>query len=282
MSNHVHNQHTVPQFLLRHFSNDKKNVWTYDKQHKQTKKRSIESLTVEQLIYDKIPGQKEGSYEYNFQRAEDATAPIILKIIKTNSLNKLNQNEKVILSIFVAMQFQRTKNAMIKTDNFDKELRDKVRDFAKDVGVNMEVPEAESKKLWLDGFDNAKIFAEHLYHKRWFLVNSQNGFYSSDNPVVLGNIKYYTKERNNLGLNSKGIEIYLPLSGSVLLAMYCQDEYKHIKNGQVIEDDPTYYNSLQTIESHRFIFANNNNFSLAEDMIKINHAFYNPLNKFKS
>ena len=63
---------------------------------------------------------------------------------------------------------------------------------------------------------------KHLLSKAWYLLETrpEHPFYVSDNPVVLENRNDFGVY-GNIGLAVPGIQIYLPLSSTLMLAMYC-------------------------------------------------------------
>ena len=59
-------------------------------------------------------------------------------------------------------------------------------------------------------------------NKVWTLCESDKSFFISDNPVVLHNSINKNEFVGTLGLDSYGIEIYLPLSASLTLCIFCE------------------------------------------------------------
>ena len=115
MNNHTKNQHYVPQFLLKNFSSKGgKFIWAFDRKEKyniqnQIKERAIKRVASEEYFYDQFKNSEIGSYEYILQKAEDISAPIIEKIIKTKNIENLTQEERMNLSFFIVLQKLRTK-----------------------------------------------------------------------------------------------------------------------------------------------------------------------------
>lgn len=112
---------------------------------------------------------------------------------------------------------------------------------------------------------------KYLLNKSWSLTISNDEYYISDNPVVKSNTTNIQPHRGTLGLESKGIEIYLPLSSSVMLCFYCSETFPY--ENIVVEAAPAnieYLNWLQVVYSDRFIYAKKSDFELIYDMIKKN------------
>jgi hypothetical protein len=148
-----------------------------------------------------------------------------------------------------------------------------------------------------------KIYGPHFLDKTWFLAGTTNSypFIISDNPVSLQN-QVDMGPYGNLGLAVRGIEIYLPLSSTRALVMWCpslttqileaaetirrlpeavlaahiQDPDgilamdSAIRAGSTLMYEPRHvmnFNSLQVGRSERYLFSAKNDFSLADRMI---------------
>lgn len=118
-------------------------------------------------------------------------------------------------------------------------------------------------------------FSDAIFNKTWFLGKSDGSakFYTSDNPVVLLNKIDVSDIRGTLGLNSRGIEIYLPLNDNMTLCLFCEkisESFKG-KDTPIINyniDYITELNYLQYMESTRFIFSSIRNFEMIENEFK--------------
>ena len=278
MNNHVKNQHYVPQFLLKNFSSrGRKFIWAYDKNERhsiknQIKERPIKKVASEEYFYDHNDNNKIGSYEYALQQAEDVTAPIIEKIIETKNITDLSEEERKTLSFFITLQNLRTKGQLLQTETSMETLSKQLKDKA-----NIEVPNIESKKIWFSMLEKSTSFYEILMNKVWMLSESNNSFLISDNPVTLQNTTDISEIRGTLGLDSFGIEIYLPLSPSLTLCLFCEKLFenngynkKNIPNLICEPENVENINSLQIAYSERFIFSHKNEFELVKKQLKNN------------
>ena len=216
---------------------------------------------------------------------ESETALIISKILKDNTLSTINLGEKPKLSHFISIQLLRTKNQLEKL----KDFQDVLKGFLQ-MPIDTDLPEENLQITFLSMLTEAENFIPILMDKFWYLLNSEKPFLISDNPVVFQNIYNQSQTRGTLGLKSKGIEIYFPLSKNIVLCLFCRDVYDKIKYHA--SDDSTIndflsqlnsevpvncnsgnienINSLQVLSSERFIFSSSNDFWLVEDMLKIN------------
>lgn len=268
MGNHAKNQHYVPKMLLRNFSDNHTTIWCYDMKLKKASKRAIKSVASAPYFYDRIAGQKEDSYEYVMGRAETEVAPIIAKVIAAKSLEVLEGEDKLLLALFIALQLFRTQSALKGVELVNEQLKNYIRPLADYYKVEYE--EVSARETWLSIFSQTPEFAHILLNKLWFLYESNNEFYSSDNPIVKQNWHNRNSNRGVLGLNSDGIEIYFPLNPSLLLALYCERTFAQVKGIKMPPAEPENIenaNALQVLNSHRFIFSFKNKFDLIEDMI---------------
>jgi hypothetical protein len=170
----------------------------------------------------------------------------------------------------------------------------------------------EDKLFGIRSIVAAKEFIPHFLNKVWVLYETipQAPFYISDNPIGLHNDLNHSPY-GNIGLAVKGIQVYLPLSSTLCLALLCpsiatefQRGYENLKvidrtapglanslmsrpettrafvegfvTGspiRVVEENVTMMNSLQVIYSSRFVYCQKNLFSLVERMIKDNEKY---------
>jgi hypothetical protein len=150
-------------------------------------------------------------------------------------------------------------------------------------------------------------YAPSFLNKCWVLAATTRKapFFVSDNPLARQNM-VDRPNRGNLGLNVLGIEIYLPLSPTRALAMWCPSLVEavhreaasarvrrgpsgHIVNPQgavemsdaLLNGGPVHYsaanvenfNSLQVAWSERYIFSTIDDFSLAQTMLAAQPSF---------
>ena len=281
MKNHVKNQHLVPQFLLKNFaSRDEAFIWAYDKNEKyneqnRIKERAIKKVASEKYFYDKNIKDPKGSYEYMLQEVENNSAPIIAEIITAKCIKGLSKEERMTLSLFIVTQILRTKGNLLqcesRTESISKHLEEK---------WNIKRPDIDSRKVWFSTLHKHEIFNEIIMNKIWVLYKSNNSFLISDNPVTLQNVINTNKHRGTLGIDSPGIEIYLPLSPSLTICMFCEKFFE--QSGYYIEQIPNEIskpekvenlNFLQIASSDRFIFSHKNDFEFVEKTIKFQERY---------
>ena len=270
MDSHPINQHYVPRVLLKNFASKQSHVWVYDKTNKAKewsfiKERPISKVASEEHFYDKIPNSKEGSYEYALGLIEREIEPIINKMISSKDISFLTENEREQFSLFIALQHLRTKSGLNNLKRLTEDLEDKINAFF------IEPNNFDYKKLWFEMMETAPKFSKYISNKVWSLGESNKSFYCSDHPVVLQNTTVKDTLRGTLGLDSYGIEIYMPISDSLILCMFCEKLLPVTeKKTPVLEYNYDYLlnaNFLQVQQSERFIFSSSNNFEMVEKCI---------------
>ncbi|MBL0742626.1 DUF4238 domain-containing protein [Chryseolinea lacunae] len=264
----VKNQHYVPKFLLKNFTSNETHVWTFDKEAhakgwKAVEEKPIKSVASADYFYDKEVDSVKESLEYQLGLIENSVSPLVRELATHRDLNILSSSERELLAMFLALQMCRTKERMNNIQRLTNEVAQQLRDKA-----NIFVPPADTKELWLDQIYDAPEYADLLKRKNWVLHVCKRNFFLSDNPVVFSNHKNPPGIRGTLGINCDGIEIYLPLTDSLILAVLCERVYKDLKGTYNVPDAHLdYYNSLQVSRSDRFIFSSTGNFDLAFDML---------------
>jgi len=274
MDEHVRNQHYVPQFLLKNFSSrDKNSIWAYDKEKKygpKNQERSISRVASEEFFYDQIRNSKVGSLEYALQDIENIAAPIIVNIIEKKTIKSLSEKDREALSFFVAIQYLRTKGHLHQTKYLFEVFQEQVIQK-----INIDIGEIDVRKLWFSFIEDSKLYKNIIMNKVWTLCESDKSFFISDNPVVLHNSINKNEFVGTLGLDSYGIEIYLPLSASLTLCIFCEKVFQennynlnYIDNLINQPEDIENLNLLQVAYSHRFIFSQKDELSSIEDKLR--------------
>lgn len=192
-----------------------------------------------------------------------------------------SETEKILFSIFIAIQFIRTKAFRQTLNDTIEQLyqtlaykvqQDDENALSKDdfaVSANKDYVKLEHASMLLNE-DMALKFAETMCNHIWVMYVNKTDypFYTSDNPVATIPHKF-DEYMSYSGLSSEGIEIVFPLSPNLLLAMYDKNTYSSlfqdrsylpIFSKEVVED----YNRIQIINSHRCIFSSKNDFEFAK------------------
>lgn len=259
-------QHYVPKLLLRHFSIDdkKKNINVFNADTRFYKQNCpLKNQGQEDYFYG-----EDGIIEKELEQLETAAAPIIAEIIKHKQIPKKDTEKYGILFFFSLLLTYRTKSSaehlnevVNKTFQEITKLDERFSEF-KDKGINIELKNAAAHSLSV--ISEAILGAYDL--KLTLLVNTTNKkFITSDNPSVKYN--QFLEKRNHLGghlgIFTKGLQIFFPLSPDVMLVYYDKWAYKFgNKKDTVIflnnDSDIDQLNLLQIANCHKIIFSDNN------------------------
>ena len=217
----------------------------------------------------------------------------------------------------MAVQFVRTKEHRLKFEKIGELLFDALKkrgisDEEIQDDFKIDSDSDRDKIVGIQSILDAKEFVPYFLNKVWVLLETseKNPFYISDNPITLHNEKKHGLY-GNIGLAVKGIEIYLPLSSTHCLALFCpslmeeftkaRDNLKMLDNlppelagivsgipdetrnfledlfsgrsVRAIPDNVTMLNSLQVMYSSRFVYCKHGSFELVQQMIKENESF---------
>jgi len=317
----VKKQHTVPRFLLHNFGfgkNKKKRLFTYDKANNRIFQQSVFDATTRNSFYNLEKHPENISLEPILSKIEENVAPVIQKIIQENSIKNLSDEDKHHIAVFTVIQNGRSLNSLKLMEDIVFKLAEKVKNSG---GNPIDIQQldgyddvAQQKDNFIKGILQYIEFAPSLLNKTWILyeTNEENPFYISDNPVTKHNDNH-SLLYGKLGLESQGIQIYLPLSSTLTLSFICPSIFEEMlkekskflmmnplklyKNINFKEDNNlkilfrflhdyeyknTHYlqtenviflNSLQVAYAVQYIFSKKNDFSLAKDMLS------NPINE---
>lgn len=300
------NQHYVPQFMLRGFTGGNKNqVFVFDKQKQTIFRTVIRNIASESGFYDySIKGVDE-SIEPFFSRMDSTVGRIVNEIRTREDIGFLNRDNRISLSLFVAVQMLRVKNARERMRGIADHIKQRLIDLNIDPAQVKNYQDADDDEIKLNSIKQitlAKEFSEHIFDKAWILMKTpaSHQLYTSDNPISLHNM-IERPGRGNLGLAVEGIEIYLPVSKCLCICFLCKQMeneirsasmrhatydqilgsfpidmtsvhalQKAIDSGTPLELQPEnveHLNSLQVINASRFVIASSNDFLLVKEMI---------------
>lgn len=297
---HPKNQHYVPQFILRYFCFDNEHLYCFDKQNGNIFIPNVRNIASEKYFYDIENGRPEFSLEYCLAEIEEKAGFGIKKLNYEHTLKCLIEEDYKNISMLIAIQMLRTKSSREELWHINREVSKILRNEGFDpdsVGNFHEFKsEKEVKEVALYNLKIATNLYPSIIDKKWILYTSGDKFIISDNPVVKQNTMNKDPYRGTLGLANNGIEIYFPLSPSIVLCLFCNNTFNNIaniydsryreldKNGNFetrnfvnsvrrkipIECNPENIeniNSLQIIYSERFIFSKCSEFSIVNEMI---------------
>lgn len=310
---HPQQHHYVSNFLLGSFeAGEKKQIQVFDKQNGKVFASKANKLAKKRYYYDfEFMGVKL-TLEPGLQEIEDRAARRVKQIIEDGCLHHDQPMERVELARFIAIQLVRTPAQQEKFRDFGDRLETYLRkegmseDFFKIDPKLGDKDNAERVLMARQIVNASKAYTSVLLDKDWVLMeaNPTHPFIIGDHPVIMHNDVDHGP-RGSLGLLVRGIEIYIPLSPTLILALWCKTHYQEllarvekldelstrnpeyvmqyadgwkeslklieaIQTGKALRshnENIVFANSLQISSAERFVFSSSSDFSLAQDMI---------------
>lgn len=208
------NQHYVPKFYFRFFSNDGKNIESYNLKRKQSFTSSIDTICSKNYFYS-----KNTEVEKSLNPLEDSQRTVMKSVIETQGIPSTPKEYLILLS-FICLQHARTKATKIKGDHMMKLLSDEIVEglLGKKADVELVYP-AMHMLIMKTSLQSIPLIGDLI---PVILVNkTPKDFIFSDNPVVFHNTYLNSAKGGGvLGLQSPGLQIFCPLNNSTMLMLY--------------------------------------------------------------
>lgn len=259
-------QHYVPQMILKNFTGDLLNTSLVVLS---TGKR-VDMAPIDRQCYEPYFYGKDQILEESFSARESSVAAL-LGDLSPSRLDRLSAKALDELRIFVHYQHARTRGAAEALSNFAAAfLKSAMRGTAKLNRVDASTAElTEATRVRLTNAQNESIWhaakstpmTSDLAVK--FLVSNQgNGFAIADHPVIRYNQfaehqPVLRRWPSSTGLAVKGLQLFMPLSPSVTLAMYDPSTYAYGGKslvGGVGPSDVIALNRMQAVNAWECMF----------------------------
>lgn len=188
----------------------------------------------------------------------------------------MNWEERVSIANFVAIQEIRT-----------REMREYARDMVRQLTAKLskhklseefkkqleEINKAEyPKEFQMRMFKNAKKFSDMILSLKWILVENRTKmlYWTSDHPINRYNPIKAPPPLGNLGYLCRGIQVFFPLRPRLSLLLCDPAEYFLYPDKMITFDidNVVFQNHLQMRWSTRFVLSQDDDFSLAERILK--------------
>jgi len=227
--------------LLRHFSvagqGKEPQIHVFDKRLGRSFRTALENVVAEREFYDLPHPSGTYSLEPAFAELETHTSPALQALIARRRLDALTEEDLSWLAMFVAAQRLRVRNFRESMKHFNGMIAEKVRRMGGDplkvkgwdhIQDDEELKVASSVVL----LGLLEKLPPMIRNKRWLLFEPPPGeyFWISDNPIVLHH-EGEAGQRGELGFAVPGIEIYAPLSPTLLLGMWCPTREQEFREG---------------------------------------------------
>lgn len=225
-------QHYVPRLMLRGFLSrhgdeaEKNQVRVFDLIEQRSFSTSIDNIMGERRFNEWwLDEETIATVEPAAGNIESYVAPLIERIRQEKRLERTAE-EHVGLALLMAFQFIRTKKMRLLPERISNQVRAEIEkmgfDPAKVTGLvdwDEEALKQQHARHQLEGLEK---YTDLIAEKEFFLMAAPEGqsFYLSDHPVVLHNDEELPGMMGRLGLAVPYIQIYLPLSGDIMLCAY--------------------------------------------------------------
>ena len=255
-------QHYVPRFLLKHFCVDGKTIAVTNLKTQTEYKTNINNVAQENHFYDLKTMQGDVSLEEMFSGLESKAAPIIDKIVATESISWARDEDFEILEDFVLCQFYRTRKSVNNTTKILKSENVPIFDRYNANGEKVEtlysgdldIDDNMSKTLTyniLNHMEHNDVVRDAMASMEWLLLKTPENkkFVMSDSPVVLiSRVRPADYKGDTAGVELPDAQILFPISSHLLLLLSARqmvDESKKellraLMAGRNIEVDAAY------------------------------------------
>lgn len=288
--------HYVPQSLLKNFEYESSQIFVFDKKEKVIFPSSIINAGSENYFNTVIQNGERLNFESIFQKNDDDLSFLLKKIIAQKNTHCLSLEEKEKFLNIVVVQLIRTKMYRTTMISVSEQLKRQMVVPGWDLDLEV-LTDNDARESAFSSYKDYKSHMSAINGKVCFLIqsNTNEDFIISDNPITRHNTFPY----GGVGLSSHGVEIYFPISPKLTFALYCptiinkmndyvmfqaesttKSLYINVLEG-IISGKPVtlgettsgFLNSLQVINSSRFLYANSKSiFSKANTILKIRPA----------
>lgn len=263
------NQHIVPQFYQRLFSNDGKSIGKYVIHlRKSVNPSSIKNTVSEDYYYDDKVSIESGNQtiESTLGIIETGASLAIKELIQDGG-KLLSPKDQQFLYSYIGLQILRTKPYANRTkevlDNFQKELNSQIREISPNlefVCIGKPQPHRESLK-------HAASISLSLLDLRYKVLEISipgSFFLTSDNPVSQFNTFLYSRNIYNHGPALIGSLVFLPLSPLKGILLYDSQIYKiGTRKSNIVQvsqkSDVESLNLLTCLNAHEVLLYNPKN-----------------------
>lgn len=206
------NQHWVPKFLIKNFTDTDGRVFRLDietdKITKPPPKHAASDIAFNEF---EIEGRSI-SFEAELTKIETKAAPALKSIVEAGSLTRCTDTDRRNIADFLAAQ-------SFRTQAFHK-------------GLDPNISRKDFGGIFMHSWRSAFIIANEVHGRHWVLMEAtgENLFYLGDNPLVLQRTEN-PSNGSGLGFDVDGVEAYLPLSPRFALYMPCRFVSEQIIEG---------------------------------------------------
>ena len=225
--------HFVPQFYLRAFQSDRNRLNIFNL----TNDKLIPDASLRDQCYKHKFHGKTDELEDKLADLEDSLAPSLAKI-RNGEFPGFQTQDHSYLIVFIALQLLRTSAAASRMNLGADKLTKKAFDGdPRLAGIDLNQVEIgfENPVFLSLGTLEAMIYALDDLQLHFLCATGQQRFITSDNPVFKYN--QYCEGINDVGITggtSRGLQLFVPVSPTLLMILYDPSVYKSRKKSGAI------------------------------------------------
>ncbi len=236
-------QHYVPQFLLKNFCFDnKQHLFVYDKTQNKSFSSNTQNVAQENCFYNLDTANGKICLEETYAKLEANVAPLITKIIQTESISWLTNDDMWNILEFIIVQFYRTPqyinllkhemqtNPEQRIEILDKDTNNILKIIkTMDLKVDANLAKIMAHNTLREVLNNNELI-EHFNDMDWLLFRAPNDtpFVTSDAGIAMTNHIFFG--RNDIsGFELPYTKIFLPISSHLMLALWHKNNMEEHK-----------------------------------------------------
>lgn len=274
------NQHYVPEFYLKNFSQNRKRIFVYDKVLQKSFSSSISSIASQQSFYNNSNNQSIENEIGILESRAGSIFKILIELLDSNQFSRITKEQKDILIQFIWLQMNRTLESRIHLGSVKPYILSKLADvpFELDIKEVLNQTEVTDNHINFLSTSTENPFALEMFESRNFIIvknETKIDFLTSDEPVV---------RHLHWEIDPRVYEIFLPITSKFGIWIIPKNIYKELDNADEIlyslteDQNILFYNFHQIYRSTRQIFSLTGNFEYVHQIFKQAPNFGN-LNK---
>lgn len=222
------NQHYIPKFYLRNFSfeNDKKQIGIFNIANKYFyQKATLKNQGSRNFFYG-----NDGDVEDKLAKIEGIISRIILQIIDSEEIPKVNSDDYFNLCLFIVLTDLRNP---VRVEIMKGKLEVMKEELLKtDSSINLDkfMPTPSHEKIVKALLSNTLEMTNSITDLQCkLLINRTNiPFIASDYPVIKYNqfLEMHKWEHSKIGYETVGLQIFVPLNSKLTLLLFDSNIYK--------------------------------------------------------
>jgi hypothetical protein len=251
------NQHWVPKFLIKNFTDTDGRVFCLNIQNNEVTKPPPKHAASCVGFNDFLLGEETISFEERLGKIEAAAAPTLKQIVGSLSVVGMTETQRNRVADFMAAQ-------SFRTESFYK-------------GLELSLPRQGFGPIFAELWRSAFLLSAEIRRRKWvaMAIDHGDGFYLGDHPVVLQHTEKPPADEE-LGFDIQGVETYLPLAPKCALYIPCVSTSQLIISGyeKAIENirNTEMAKGSQSIEDSELI-------KISEHLVQNSRPLYQSLTK---